>query len=593
MGLTTSQRAAVAYDGNLIIFAGPGSGKTSTSVAKGARILQQRGTVLGMVTFTTAAAAETQERMERAAGGSGRERIGARLIAGTFNAITLRHYQRHARSALKLMPPPQRAALLRTMLRDKESAEQDEYIAALDAYQAKVNPTFDDLPPSQADFIRSYLRKLEAAHAIDLSTVMRTCTVQMSSGALPCLPVTHLVGDEMQDADEVQIEFMLVHSRTGIKTTLVADDDQTIYEWRNAMGYSGLQRFASEASAKTIVLQENFRSREEIVARATALIAHNDPDRIAKNQQAVRGPGGDLAAISCADLEGECRQVARSLAQCGTQKLSAAVLARTNMSLWTMQSALLKEGIAFRREGPSVWETPEAATLLSLLRALVSGQTADLMLILTTQLDSRLATEVAKQLGGEFGALLEGHVPDLAHATAKDKELLLQLAGAASKWKRELASGMYSIVIAEARDYVREIVLQQLDGRSRGAQRAERILDECTDVLQALDGKLSSRLATLQRLQAAAENPNVVRLLTMHSSKGLEFDTVYAIGAAEPEGGLTGVAAERRLFYVALTRARERFFALYSGGRPLRFITEAGLPLRGSLPAHTEVVAGR
>lgn len=120
MALTTLQRAAVAYDGNLIIFAGPGSGKTATFVEKGLRTLQKPGTVLGMVTFTKAAAHEMRERMAAAAGKNSHLLQQNRLVVGTFNSITKRHYEQHMRNALKLLPPAARSALVGSMLRDRD-----------------------------------------------------------------------------------------------------------------------------------------------------------------------------------------------------------------------------------------------------------------------------------------------------------------------------------------------------------------------------------------------------------------------------------------------------------------------------------------
>ncbi len=87
------------------------------------------------------------------------------------------------------------------------------------------------------------------------------------------------------------------------------------YGWRSALGYEGLTRFAEDAKAKTIVLAENFRSREEVVAHATKLIAHNDPERIPKNQRPTRGPGGVLAYVSFGSLSDECEAVAREVTE--------------------------------------------------------------------------------------------------------------------------------------------------------------------------------------------------------------------------------------------------------------------------------------
>lgn len=583
MSLTTSQRAAVHFDDNLIIFAGPGSGKTSASVAKGVRILSAVGTTLGMMTFTTAAAGEMRERMARAARLQGAAQLGSRLLVGTFNAIALRHYQRYAQSPSKLLPPPARAAMLGGMLRSLDSDAREKHTAALDRYQTALHPNDADFDSEHLTFIRTYLRKLEASHAIDLATIMRECTLRMGSGEMPLLSVTHLIGDEMQDADEVQVAFMLIHSKAGVKTTLVADDDQTIYEWRNALGYQGLQYFANEAGAKTIVLGENFRSRNEIVAHATELIAFNDPHRIPKNQKAIRGPGGTLLAVSCTDLKSECLTVAEMIQHFRKEGESIAILARTNVALWSAQTALTTAEIPFRREGPSMWDTPELALFLALLRALVTLRTADLLPVLTaSKLDNALVFEMAKTLGRECRDFLDGEIPDLNSATALDRTLLEKFVDATSKWRAETQRGMFDIVISEVASFMQELLqdaIRDEDTRRRAERRVPKLLADAVHVLTQLKGKLSTRLTTIQTLQQAEGRADAVRLLTMHSSKGLEFDTVFLIDANKPSDGssLVDADAERRLFYVALTRAKERFVVSYSDS-PVQFIREAGIP---------------
>ena len=110
-------------------------------------------------------------------------------------------------------------------------------------------------------------------------------------------------------------------------------------------------------------------------------------------------------------------------------------------------------------------------------------------------------------------------------------------------------------------------------------KRVREAFEHVERILLALDGKLSKRLSILGRLQDKEQGPEAIRLCTMHSSKGLEFDTVFLIDAVSPDDGslLAHEQAERCLFYVAMTRAKERFFALYSD-IPTPFIAEAGLP---------------
>lgn len=589
MALTPSQRAAVVYDQNLILFAGPGSGKTATAVAKADRILSRPDTRLCLVTFTVAAAGEMQRRTEVAFASNGRQFPKQNLICGTFNSLSLRHFQKHTKIKEKLLGPPARSAMINTMLAHLPLDDKTETILALERYQGALNPETIALSSGHAKFIDEYLSKMRAAKATDLATVMRECTHQMGTGQIPLLPVTHLLGDEMQDADEVQLEFMLHHGRAGVITTLVADDDQTIYEWRSALGYVGLQRFAQEAKAKTITLSENFRSRDEIVAHAKQLIVRNDPDRIEKDQVAVRGPGGALVVVASSHLEAECDLVANAIHEHPQDRGTVAILARSNRALDTMEEGLSIYGVPYRRDGRSIWDSTEICIFVSLMRALLSSASADLLpVLMLLDLDGRTRNQLEREIGGHCGDFLDGSLADLSHATPLDKAELTRFTQDTSTWRKRLRKGEINLTLPDIKDATRDLIRahanESPEDQSSKMRRINFLLDTALNVLSNMKGSLSHRLNTISRIQAKAPDADTVRLMTMHSSKGLEFDTVFLINAKKPDDGSTLMNdhPERRLFYVAMTRAKERFAATYSD-TPVKFIHEAGLPVSQSL----------
>lgn len=583
MALTSSQRAAVLYDRNLILFAGPGSGKTATSIAKGRRILAAEGTSLCMVTFTTAAAGELSQRMAANFRDDGAALPSDRLITGTFHSLALRHYQRHVHHHPRLLPPAARSAMLHGMLSRVSMDERGEFTLALEKYQGAMDPSLVDLKPEHRAFVEEYIQKLAAAHATDLASVMRDCTRRMGSGEIPLLPVTHLIGDEMQDADQVQLQFIMNHSAQGVVTTLVADDDQTIYEWRCALGYQGLQHFAAVTGAKTITLGENFRSRAEIVRHAKLVIENNNPERVQKDQKPIRGEGGTLGVLRSSDTVTECRLVAEAIAQFRQEGEDVAILARSNRALDRMEQALSAEAIPYRRDGPTIWEAPEVGTFLSFLRALVSSRTADLLpVLMLLPVDGKLRKELERKLAANCGPLLDGRVPDLAHATAQDAEMLARFGGAAAVWRRQLRAGEVNLAIPDVAIFLLDLIREHGavgDANSGAYKRVRFLIETAEDVLTRLSGSLSKRLATLSMMQSRERDSCPVRLMTMHGSKGLEFDTVFLINASHPDDGTTLMEdhPERRLFYVALTRAKDRFFATFSGA-PLKYLAEAELP---------------
>ena len=583
MALTQSQRAAVLYDSHLILFAGPGSGKTSTSVAKGERILASPDAHLGMVTFTTAGAEEMRSRLATSFLKRGATLPKHRLLSGTFHSIALRHFQRHAGSTKKLLAPPARSGMINGMLGHLDFETRNEFTLALEKYQGAIRQDDSGLAPDVQAFIQTYHQRLNSINAFDLATMIRECTLGMRAGSIPLLPLTHLIGDEMQDADQIQLELMLIHARAGITTTLVADDDQTIYEWRSALGYEGLMHFARETGAKTITLAENFRSRSEIVSHAQDLIRRNDPNRIDKNPNAVRGPGGRVGYVAASHIEQECTNIANTLNTCKPTGGACAILGRSNRDLDAMESALLgcDPPIPYQRDGQSIWQTPEVQAFLCLLRALLNGHTTDLVSVLSLlplDLKTRMAFE--SHLGGRCGDFLDGEVPDLQHGTEIDRKELVDFTTVTSYVRTRLRRGEIAMAIPTAGNEVRRLLKAQPRARPR---QIDALLDAVESVLQKLTGPLSSRLATLARLQHANDVGNV-RLMTMHSSKGLEFDTVFLLNASAPDDGSTLLEdqAERRLFYVGMTRAKDNLVVSFNG-RAIKYIGEAGLRQAASM----------
>lgn len=591
MALTPTQAAAVAYEKNLILFAGPGSGKTSTSVTKGFHILSNPDYRLCMVSFTAASAAEMRERLDHKFREEKLQPPGNRLLCGTFHALALRHYQKHARNAKKLIAPPARYAMVNAMLGGVDPGERGEFQLALDRYQGaldQANVEFSD--ERHRSFVMEYHKRLVSSNSTDLAMTMRDCATHMSSGDIPLFPISHMLGDEFQDADEIQLEMVLAHTRQGVITTLVGDDDQCIYEWRSALGYAGMQRFARESGAKTIALGENFRSREEIVAHANALIAYNNPNRIDKNQKATRGPGGVVGYEGFADIKHQSEFVARYVELTRKEGESVAVLARTNADLGYVGRALHAKSLPYEKEGKTLWDIPSIAILLSTLQGIWSGRTGDMQpLFAIFPISLKVRRELETFLGDDASAFLDGRVPTLTSATEGEQQILQKASKAFSIWRSQNQKNEVDLMLPQISDCLYDwtslhLAMSRTQERTQRSQLAKirTALDDAELILTSLRGNLRARLNTLQVLKEKEMGPDAVHLMTMHASKGLEYDTVFLVNANDPEDGSLFVAeeSERRLFFVAVTRAKERFFALYSD-TPSPFIAEADLPQIG------------
>ena len=585
MALTPSQQAAVLYDKDLILFAGPGSGKTSTSVAKGQRILENPDARLCMVTFTTSGAAEMRERMAAAFVKRGEALPTHRLTTGTFHSLMLRHFTRHGGTNQKLLSPPARSGMLNGMLADMDFETKGEYTLELEKYQGSMYPEQLTIKPEIAKFIAAYEARLKRINAIDLATAMRECVLGIAAGRIPYFPISHMIGDEMQDADQVQLELMLVHAKNGVVTTLVGDDDQTIYEWRSALGYEGLMKFAKATGAKTITLAENFRSYKEIVDVAQNLIVRNNPERIDKQPTAVRGKGAALGVVAASDLQQECANIARAIYRHRIDGETIGILGRNNRDLDAMELCLgvhqtddnEPAAIPYHRDGQSIWDTNEVKTLLCLIQALIKGQTVDLTAVLGVMpLSAGSRASLEHAIGPSCSDFLDG-VPVQRFQAESDEEAatIEELTRSTEFWRRKLRAGEIQFAMEGIVTFMGKTLKNQPKAR---ANQIDGLMRAAGAVLGGLKGTLSERLATISRMQSKEPAPGVVRLMTMHSSKGLEFDLVFMLNATNPDNGSTLIEdkPERRLFYVGMTRAKSRLVISYSD-RPVKYIAETGM----------------
>jgi len=236
-----------------------------------------------------------------------------------------------------------------------------------------------------------------------------------------------------------------------------------------------------------------------------------------------------------------------------------------------MGRVLNEEGIPYVKNGSTIWDMPSVATVVSMMQALTNNSTTSLQPVLSIfTLDARVRRELERKLGSDASFFLTGgQVPDLDNAIELDVKFLQDVASRCKTWNEKLARGVLSLLIPEIIDSVYDWFSIHLNSSNLSAttmrSQAKRIRGAFEDVeriLMALKGKLSQRLAILGRLQDKDQGPDAIRLCTLHSIKGLEFDTVFLIDATEPDDGsiLLHEHAERRLFYASLTRAKEHFF---------------------------------
>jgi DNA helicase-2/ATP-dependent DNA helicase PcrA len=571
--LTQAQHRGVEHDGHTLIIAGPGSGKTKTSVARAVRILRDPRRTMLMVTFSREGAEEMRRRIAVELGRNGvRTPSEHRLLISTFHSLAIRHLRQNG-PLPKVLSPMEQSSLWRSILNAQNIPvdARDEFSAGLEVWSSSVDRASLTLEPAVLEAIDRYQQALKASRRIDLYGVMRLCALRTDDGRLPTLPYTDMLVDEAQDTDELQKLWVFAHARAGCSVALVADDDQSIYEWRQALGSGLLGEFSERFSTERVFLVDNFRSVQEVVDVANRLIAHNTI-RIEKTLVSARGPGGIAGFVGTGSSSAQYELLAGLLDGCPAGH-TCGVLARTNASLDSLEVVLRAAGISYQRIGRSVWDQPAVAGFVSLLHSLLDASPIGLHPLIHSGALGMSVTTAFDESPREHAAALVAGAPLLQADDPEERAFLSKLSGALAAWRKDLqVTGSVDTVVLDAAEFY-----SGLFGRSR---RDGVLLDICGQALARMSGSLSSRLGVLGTRRRTPGGPSIV-LLTLHGSKGLEYDTVHIIDARHADDGATvthaAMEAERRLFYVGLTRARDRLFVWAPNDNPHRGIAEAGL----------------
>ena len=598
MSSTPSQQAAIECDEHLILFAGPGSGKTSTCIKKAVRILQDPDRYLILCTFTVEAANELRTRLARAFEGAGSALPAQRVQISTLDSLALRHLKLFKR--VNLLNPNAQTPMLHQMVREHGLPDLKDLSPWIEKYQSAldrdlVRSLLSKEAPEALQLIDLYTARLKATGTVDLAIVKRTCALGLHEGTIPPFQIggrqiTDFLIDEVQDSDELQLLMARKMADHGIVTTLVGDDDQTIYAWRSACGYKGMQEFAQHTQAKIVRLAENFRSNLEVVSASTRLIAFNNPQRVDKQQRSVRGPGGSVGCLSFQDVEKEAKWIADDILQhiqSQSEPLECAILARRNKVLDEVEARLGGHKIPYHRSGPSIWSRPEIAAYFALLRFTCSGAMEGLAIVLGwCHFSGDSINAILGSLRGVPKPFADGHAPAIDGLTPIESKNLGRIAKSVGMWRKQLDQKWIQRVIDDSADALVDWTSPPGTPPSAGAEdppnikRLKMFLGVATKALGEMKGSLAMRLRALEQQSKKQPAPGDVRLMTMHGSKGLEFDMVYLIDCAErdDDSSLTAAPDERRILYVGMTRAKRYLRVTFSGKHPA-FLQEADLPV--------------
>ena len=351
--LNPQQREVAQLRQHCVAIACPGAGKTKTIATKAALLLQDSAAMVGAVTFSKDAAIELRERILKAAGDS----VKKRLIAGTFHSLAFKQLKRPGARPLDIASDGDRLGLLiRVMQELGREGKAEDVIPTIE----KIKTNFGKCDPNSDDgeLYHAYQDALARNGKIDFQDMLRLAVEGMESGTILPYPFTYLLVDEFQDTDPLQYRWIELHAKAGSIVTVVGDDDQSIYAFREALGYRGMESFIKAFDAKPVVLGSNYRCRSEILAAAD-LVIRNNVDRIAKTLRAEKGSGGSVLTSRHPDEYEEAMAAVEVLGPRLAKGQSCAILARTNRILDPLEAVCRSYGIKYyRASGPSVLSRP-------------------------------------------------------------------------------------------------------------------------------------------------------------------------------------------------------------------------------------------
>jgi ATP-dependent DNA helicase UvrD/PcrA len=579
-GPNPEQAAAItSRSRQLLVAAGPGTGKTYTLVARLAALLAEGAepTRVCAITFTTKAAAQVRERLIKAVGPAGEE-----VFVGTFHRFCLDWLQRES-PGLTVVGPESRERLLKRLLPELTASERTslgEEIA--DFVERFGSGTSLPAPP---DAVRRYFDELGRLTAIDLDGVIPTMVKRLQGDTdfrqRVVASVEQLFVDEFQDLNASQFALVqLLATAAGVFA--IGDPDQAIYGFRGSdLAY--FFRFAELPGTETLSLSRNYRSGKAIIAAAGAVISRNSR-RSGLELQAQTARPGEIELYGAPTPAAEAEFVVRRIEELmgGIESFSLnsgrggddagrgrsfgdfAVLVRLGKQLEEIAVALARRGIPFQRVGatpffmgpllrPAYYFCQAAAgsvvigDWLNLLAALAGIGTATV---------ERLEAQLP--LVGDFFAALAGI--ELPAAPAR---IVAKLAQSMARFREQAAAVGLSAALAGV------LELLGIDPAQADTTRLLELAGSFGRDLAAFGGHLrQSAIATVYDERAEA-----VALMTGHAAKGLEFPVVFLAGLEEglfpcTLMGEVDLEEERRLFYVGLTRARERLLLSWAAVRP-------------------------
>ncbi|TFI56811.1 DNA helicase II [Sphingomonas parva] len=622
-GLNDPQRDAVlTAEGPVLVLAGAGTGKTAALTARLAHLIATRRawpSEILAVTFTNKAAREMKERVGRIVG----EAVEGMPWLGTFHSVAARMLRRHAelvglQSNFTILDTDDQLRLLKQLI---AAADIDEkrwparlLAGLIDRWKNRGwTPEQIDAGESEAfangkgaELYARYQERLRTLNACDFGDLLLHMLVILKThrDVLEHYQqrFKYILVDEYQDTNQSQYLWLRLLAQARKNICCVGDDDQSIYSWRGAE-IANILRFEKDfPGAKIIRLEQNYRSTPNILAAASGLIANNG-DRLGKTLWTEHDEGEKVRIVGVWDGPEEARRIGEeieSIQHRGGHIADTAILVRAQFQTREFEDRFIAIGLPYRIVGGfRFYERAEIRDALAYLR--IIAQPADDLAF------ERIVNTPKRGLGDK--AVQKIHaiarasgLPLLAAAaqmldtdelTPQARRALGNLVGDFARWRaklNELPHGELARLVLDESGYT---AMLQADRSAESAGRLEN-LAELTRAMEEYEtlGAFLEHVSLVMENDAEREAEKVT-IMTIHAAKGLEFGTVFLAGWEEgvfpsqralDEGGNSALEEERRLAYVAITRARRKCFIFHAANRriygqwtssiPSRFIAE-------------------
>ena len=622
----TQKEAVEAVNGPVLIFAGAGSGKTRVLTHKLYHLVNEglfKPEEILAVTFTNKAAKEMKERVLKLLKASD-----LNLSMGTFHSICARvlredidvlGFSRHfaiydVKDQLDLIKvlfesfEISKNLITPNQLRNQISLFKNKMMEPKEV-ESKAKTI---LEKTVSKIYKEYQKNLKLNDALDFDDLL-TFPLEIFKKKPSVLKKyqkrwKYILVDEYQDTNRAQFQFLTNLASAHENICVVGDDDQSIYGWRGADVSNILEFEKTFSSCKVFKLEKNYRSTQEILNAATAVVMHND-NRASKNLVAANGSGETLGLLETIDEQEEASAVVSSIEK--EIKLNKrtfnkfSVLYRTNAQSRALEESFIRQGIPYNIIGSvRFYERKEVKNVIAYLRLVVNlKDTISLRRIINFPARGIGAktidkcVEQAKKDKIEFIDVLKN--PNNMEIRGKQADALFKFYNIIIKYhdlrKKLSASELARSLVEEIGILTHFKESKEPDAKDRFDNVAELLTSIEEFSVRNPDSELSTFLENVS-LQTDIDNwndtDNRVTLMTIHSSKGLEFPVVFIAGMDEGLFPLfrslddkSELEEERRLFYVALTRAEEKVYLLYAtnrrrmgaetvNGLPSRFINE-------------------